>query len=211
MIYIGVASYDAKLHHSTVGGLFNVAYAMGKSRVGVCLDVIPHDPFIGHARDLMAHRFLSVKDATDMVMIDADVGFDWQDLDRLLSADGDVVCGVYPYKEEGRGYPVAPWQPVVKEGDRVQVIFGPGGFLRVRRKVIEALAETAPQFQDASGQYMKDIFPGGVRDGYLRGEDVNFFKAANAAGFKCWALEGLNLRHTGDKTFEGPWKLDQTI
>tara|TARA_R100000654_G_C2638911_1_gene121349 strand:- start:146 stop:757 length:612 start_codon:yes stop_codon:yes gene_type:complete len=36
--------------------------------------------------------------ATHLLFIDADIGFTWQNIERLLSADKDVVCGIYPRK-----------------------------------------------------------------------------------------------------------------
>lgn len=204
MIYVGIATYDGKLHHSTVGGLFNTAYGLGKARHGLCLDVIPHDPNIGHARSLMVERFLST-DATDCLMIDADVGFSFDDFDKIMGVDADVVCGVYPYKTEAGGHPVAPVQPVVRRGHLVKVHFGPGGFLRIRRRVLEKLALTAPVYDDTTGQPIREFFTFSREGRRYRSEDVNFYRAAIAAGFECWALEGLNLKHTGEKTYEEPW------
>ncbi len=178
MIYIGIASYDGKLHHSTVGGLFNTAYAMGKYKTPVCLDVIPHDCFIDHARELMASRFLSIPDATDMVMVDADVGFSFSDFEALMKVDADVVSGVYPYKEDEEHYPVAIQQPVEKRGRLVTMVYGPAGFMRIRRKVFEKLKDTVPAYTDNEHGQLHEFFPitkGAVR----RGE-------AKMRGFVCW-------------------------
>lgn len=206
MIYIGIPSYDGKMHHSTVGGLFNVAYGIGKERVPVCLDVIPHDCFIGHARNLMAKRFLSIPDATDMVMIDADVGFSASDFDALMKVKADIVCGVYPFKKDDEHYPVAAVEPLERKGRLVKLIYGPAGFMRIRRGVLEKLKEKVEVFQDENHGLMHDFFPCG-RDGFVfRGEDNAFCKLSAQNGFEVWGLEGLELFHTGDKTWKGNWK-----
>ena len=36
--------------------------------------------------------------ATHLLFIDADIGFTWQNIERLLCADKDIVCGIYPRK-----------------------------------------------------------------------------------------------------------------
>lgn len=209
MIYIGCPAYDAKLHHTTVGGLFNVAYALGKERAAVCLDVIPKDPSIGHARDMMAKRFLSIPDATDMIMVDADVGFGVAEFDALMKVDADIVCGVYPYKQDKERYPVAAQQPPEKRGRLVTLVFGPTGFMRVRRKVLETLKTKVECYQDESdGGVLHEFFRYG-RDGFvLRGEDAYFCRLATTHGFKVLGLEGLALKHTGEKTWEGCWRVD---
>ena len=204
MIYIGIATYSGEIHHSTVGGLFNVAYGMGKSRTPVCLDVIPHDCFIDHARELMAHRFLSIPDATDMVMIDADVGFGYDDFELLMKVDADVVSGVYPYKEDEEHYPVTTQQPIEKRGRLVTMVYGPAGFMRIKRKVLEKLALTVPKYTDNEHGLLSEFFP--ITKGHVRhGEDAGFCRLATAAGFKVVAVEGMELQHTGSKTWRGKW------
>jgi len=36
--------------------------------------------------------------ATHLLFIDADIGFSWHNIERLLCADKDIACGVYPRK-----------------------------------------------------------------------------------------------------------------
>jgi len=208
LIYIGLPTFNGQINYQTVGGLFNVGYGAGKDRFPICLDVIPYDPFIGHARSLMAERFLSIKDATDMVMIDYDVGFTAEDFQTLMKIDADVVAGIYPYKKDEEHYPVAPLMPYVKRGRLVECMFVPTGFMRIKRKVFEKLAESATVFQDTEHGKMRDFFPSGVAGNSFKSEDVQFCQKVREAGFKIYALEGLKLSHTGVKTWEGEWKAE---
>lgn len=205
MIYIGVPTYDAKIHHTTVGGLFNVAFLMGRHGHGVILDVIPNDCFISHARNLMATRFLQIEGATDMVMIDADVGFGDEDFDLLIKANGDIVCGVYRYKEDTERYPCVSDPENVKRGRLKKLVYGPAGFMKIRRKVLEKMAKTTPKFEDDGGS-LYDFFPSGVSGTGFKGEDANFCMNARNAGFDVWGLTGLKLKHTGAKTYVGAWE-----
>jgi ABC-type lipoprotein export system ATPase subunit len=55
LIYIGIPTYDGKIHHSTVAGLVQTARFCGEKHVSVGMEVIPHDAFIGRARNLIDH------------------------------------------------------------------------------------------------------------------------------------------------------------
>lgn len=156
----------------------------------------------------MANRFLSIPDATDMVMVDADVGFGFDEFSLLMKADADVCAGVYPYKEDEEHYPVAIQQPPVKRGRLVNMLYGPAGFLRIRRKVFEKLRETVPKYTDNEHGVLDEFFP--ITKGHVRhGEDAGFCRLANAAGFSVMALEGLDLQHTGEKTWRGNWNAEK--
>ena len=52
--------------------------------------------FPSHDRAMMMDQTDFV--ATHLLFIDADIGFTWQNIERLLCADKDVVCGIYPRK-----------------------------------------------------------------------------------------------------------------
>ncbi len=173
------------------------------------MDVIPHDPFIGHARDLMAKRFLSIPDASDMVMIDADVGFSSDDFRLLMTVDADIVCGIYPYKKDEEHYPVAPLMPYQKKGRLVECMFAPTGFMRIRRKVLEKLKSTVATYRDTEHGLLDQFFPFGRTDTTWKSEDVQFCQMARDAGFKVYGLEGLELSHTGRKTWEGKWEANK--
>ena len=58
------------------------------------------ESLITRARNTMVSMMLDQKDfvATHLLFIDADIGFDHSNVERLLMADKDVVCGIYPRK-----------------------------------------------------------------------------------------------------------------
>ena len=207
MIYVSIASYDGKLHHTTVGGLLDCMHYLTKHGAGMAVDVIPHDAFIGRARDLSAKRFLA-SGATDLVFIDADVGFTVQDFALLMKQDVDICAGVYCFKKDEADFPVVYEQPIDRVGPRVKLISAPGGFLRIRRKVLTTIMEAEPenQYYDNDHKAIYHFFPFGPKGGLWIGEDVGFCRSAKKHGFNIWGVEMPSLTHTGEKTWSFVWK-----
>lgn len=59
---------------------------------------LPNDPLISRARNRIAAQFLADPDATHLMFIDADMGFEPEQFFRLLDVDKPVVAAVGPYK-----------------------------------------------------------------------------------------------------------------
>lgn len=212
MIYVAIPTYDGKLHHSTVGGLMEVQHYMTKAGVGLALDVIPHDAFIGRARNLAAKRFLE-SGASDLVFIDADVGFTVGDFCRLMKQDVDICGGIYCFKKDDPGFPALYERPIERYGPRVKMHHIPGGFMRIRRKVLTRIMEKEPenQYYDNDHKALYDFFKFGPNGSIWVGEDVGFCRLAKKHGFGIWGIEMDGLTHTGEKTWNHVWKAEDAV
>lgn len=100
---------------------------------------------VDDARNDLIRAFME-SDCTDLVFIDADVGWVPEDLLRLVTVHRDVVAGIYPKKNHDEQYPCALIDGVNRaESDGLlEVMRVPTGFLRFSRAAIERLrrAET---------------------------------------------------------------------
>src|ERR1700730_5409322 len=56
------------------------------------------ESLVPNARNVLTHEFLESQ-ATHLMWIDADIGFNAMDIVSMLIADKDIVCGIYPKKE----------------------------------------------------------------------------------------------------------------
>src|SRR6185295_8193553 len=91
-----------------------------------------------------------------------------------------------------------------------RMLWGPTGFMRIRKEVFERMKEAFPDdwYEDGeTGERIYDFFPGG---GHTAGhkfasEDVAFCEKADKIGIKLWAMQGMPLQHTGAKSFESNW------
>ena len=88
-IYLGMPMYGGMLTEPTLHGLLELqSWTMG------------NESLITRARNTIVSMMMDEKDfvATHLLFIDADIGFTWKNIERLLCADKDIVCGIYPRK-----------------------------------------------------------------------------------------------------------------
>lgn len=212
-VYIGIPTYDGKIHWSTMAGLVQVARFCGEKRLSICVDVIPGDAFIGKARDTIAARFMKT-DFEVLIFIDADVGFNLSGFSALMTApeDAAVVMGLYRVKDDKLRFPGLMFDPVEvhPESSRlVKMQNGPAGFMRIKRCVFEAMQERWPeQYYECGELKLFNFFPSGlVAQNLFKGEDIMFCERAQECGFHLWSVQNIDLDHTGPKTFEANWQV----
>ena len=89
------------------GGQVTSSYLMSMLRLtqwagpeGIKLDatVLGGDSLISRARSTLVSHFLAVPEATHLLFIDADIGFEVESVRRMLAFDQDFVAGLYPLK-----------------------------------------------------------------------------------------------------------------
>jgi len=57
-----------------------------------------NESLITRARNALVHQFLKTN-ATHLLFIDSDIKFNPEDILRMLEADKEIICGIYPKKE----------------------------------------------------------------------------------------------------------------
>lgn len=171
----------AKLFVATpmYGGLCTGGYTMGilecvqtfmQHNVQMYYSYMMNESLITRARNGMAYDFLQ-SDATHLMFIDADISFKPADIVKMIQADKDIICGLYPKKEIN-------WQLVdqaVKSGvdfrdlnnytgsfvvnlvggarettgninEPMEIDNGGTGFMLIKREVFETLRPTVPKY-----------------------------------------------------------------
>lgn len=211
-VFLGTPAYDGKLHWTTCQGLLGTAYACAKAQVGIAMDVIPHDAFIGKARNMVVHRFLK-SGMNDLMFIDADIGFAPQGVIDLCKAAPDIVMGLYMMKSPQPRYPALLFDPLVRHPSDMRLIkvqYGPTGFMRIRRRVFEKMMEKWPEeyYFEGESEKVYDFFPHGRYGHHFSGEDIKFCERAINCGFDLWAMQGIPLRHFGEKSWDSNWQMD---
>jgi len=126
------------------------------------------DALVTRARQTIMCHFLDIADATHLLFIDADIGFEPEQVLRLLEFGADVTGAVYPVKQinwetmaaavqAGRSplesaalsYVVErdPSQDLAIRGGFVKSRYAGTGFLLIRRSVLEAMIEHYPELR----------------------------------------------------------------
>ncbi len=205
-VFIAVPAYG-QVSCITTLALFRAHTALLDADWGVELHILQGECHIDDARNTLARDFLK-SDCTDLLFVDADVGFDVQDILRLLSHHRDVVGGAYPKKQDGHpDYPVRllPGDIWADADGLIEVEAIATGFLRIQRAVLEDLAALAQQYVVA-GQTdgpVPLIFERAIVDGARWSGDNNFCRKWREQGGKVYADPQCFLEHEGSKIWAG--------
>jgi len=163
------------------GGLCNGQYTVGmigmvsvftQAKIPFEYSYIMNESLITRGRNSMANEFLEGS-CTHLMFIDADIGFNPVDILKMIEADKDIICGLYPKKEINwtqvhtaalkgvRAHALASYTGsfVVNavgnaeevEGTihaPVEISNGGTGFMLIKREVFENLSSMVPEYNN---------------------------------------------------------------
>ncbi len=220
------------------GGMASAAYTMSlahtpatffRNGIGLNFSCVVNDSLVTRARNYLTFQFLN-SPATHLMWIDADIGFDPVDIVRMVRADKDIVCGIYPKKEinwlavaraANAGVPperlrehesslvvnlIDSSQDRVTAEGLVEIANAGTGFMLIKRGVFDALAGDTPSYVDSStpGLELKEFYAVSIDSdsgNSLLSEDYHFCKSARDRGFPIFAAPWVRLNHTGTYIF----------
>ena len=92
--------YGGMLSEATLHGLLELQSWTMANNIGMRIQTMGNESLITRARNTIVSMMMDQQDfvATHLLFIDADIGFTPQNIERLLCADKDVACGIYPRK-----------------------------------------------------------------------------------------------------------------
>jgi hypothetical protein len=166
------------------------------------------------ARNVLAARFLA-SGATDLMFIDDDVGWDQNDVVRLLASDQPLIAGITRKKTdksddvEGWGCQFLPGDGFEKNASgNVAVARAATGFMRVQRRVFEEMIGAHPEWKrgDAAGvspaeqQFYHRFF---AYDDEEQTEDYVFCDRWREIGGRVFIDPSLRLSHVGVQSYTG--------
>jgi hypothetical protein len=218
-IVIAVPAYTGTVHYSTMRSLIADLLALvARGDRFTLLDDI-NNTLIPDARAIIMARFLGLEDATDLVYVDHDVAWEPGALLRLLDHPVAVVAGVYPRRADPLSFPVRwiaeraeLWAD--PETGLLEVEGVPGGFLRVRRDVAQAMADAYPNLEfyvspmddgseRAPGHVAWALFEPCWSGKAKLSEDLSFCRRWRDLGGSVWVDPEIRMAHTGIKSFTG--------
>lgn len=173
------------------------------------------DPYLGKVRSKIATDFLrKYPNATDLFFLDDDVGWEPEAVIRFLERPEPVLAGIYPKKSDELDYPVhlcsdLETGKLIENSDGLFLAQAvPTGFLRIKRWVLEKMAEISGIFYDEEydhsvGTYF-NIFEMGVPPHrWWTGEDYAFTRKWIDMGGEVWVDPNIKFTHRGQKKWEG--------
>ena len=172
--------------------------------MGVSFDFMCGCCYLDHTRNMLATRFME-SEATDLLFVDADVGFAPETILQIAAARRPLVAGIYPKKSDRTGFPVTfsadeLWSD---EEGLIEAASAPTGFMRINRSVFEAMP--AEEYRDQDDRAWRRWFRCDFHDGTYWGEDTQFCQDYRALGGKLFILPDLTFAHSGLKSWKGNW------
>lgn len=180
-LQVKLAPPKAKLFVATpmYGGMCTGMYAsavmqcvgmFGQNNIQMYYSFMMNESLITRARNSMAYDFMK-SDATHLMFIDADIAFSPADIPRMVDADKDIICGIYPKKEinwvqvseavkqdvppEHLQYHTGAFVLNLANGEKsksgninepIEIANGGTGFMLIKRNVFEELADKVPSY-----------------------------------------------------------------
>lgn len=176
-IVIGTPCYSGLVTHVYMHSLLKLMTYGSANNIVLGLWTAAHDSLVPRARNAIVAGFLDAPEATHLMFIDADTGFDPGEVDRLLTFNEEVVAGMYPVKnldwskvrercraqgeipeDELRaaglhyvGVPMPPREREARDGF-VTARYAGTGFMMIRRSAIERMIGAYPETKYESTQ-----------------------------------------------------------
>ena len=99
-LYLGMPMYGGMLSENTLHGVLGLQRWTSEHKIGMKLQTMGNESLITRARNTIVSMFLDDQNfiGTHLLFIDADIGFQPMNIERLIREDKDIACGIYPRK-----------------------------------------------------------------------------------------------------------------
>ena len=187
-VFFATPSYDPNVCVDYCNSMLKAAVLLTSAQVRMEHYVHAGDIFIDKARNSIVDAFLD-SDATDLIFVDSDVGFDAKVIPRILMYQEGVVGGLVPKRDKYQEnvYHMNALTGVIQNG-LFQSLEIPTAFVRIKREIFSKLK--------------KPYFKIGTNDADF-GEDIYFCRKLNQIGEFCWIDSDITFTHRGSKVWTG--------
>lgn len=206
---------------------FNIEFAKLATSLGLKFQhqFLYTESLITRGRNSLVKSFLD-SNCTHFMFIDADIGFNPEDIIKLIKYDKEIVCGGYPAKlidwdsvgeAASKGVPnsalkdyASPYiynrVPDTEEKDGlIEVIEAGTGFMMIQRNVFKRLSDKVPSYIanqfGTNKEEIKEFFATSIENNILLSEDYHFCRLARRNGIKVYIDTTIDLQHIGGYVF----------
>jgi len=187
-VFFGTPSYDKAVTVDYNQSLVQSAILLTKLGIEMHQEVLAGNCFIDLARNRLVDSFLA-STATDLIFVDADVGFDARVLPRILNHSDEIVAGLVPKRstDSESDFHQNALTGVIRDG-LFQSMEAPTAFMRIKRQAFDRLKK--PYFRTGSSE--ADF-----------GEDIYFCRRWCETGQFLWIDADITFSHRGSKAWRG--------
>lgn len=209
-LVIATPFYEMKGFSPYISSLVNTARLLDNLGIEWDFWELSGDSYIDRARNSLAKKFME-SHFTDLLMIDSDESWDLKGFANLLKSDADIVGAGYPCKNSWDFYGCVlhtdtEGRPIVNEHGLLAAQIVPAGFLKIRKRAFQLLAEKQP-----TNCYYAKPSPPEEPIQYFNffgripplGEDGSFCKRWQDIGGQLWVQPDITITHYGIKGWKG--------
>ena len=138
-VHFCLPMYNGICNEATFISMIKFGIIASKLGINYSIDTMVNESLITRGRNNLVAKFLFNQQATHLMFIDTDLGFDAESILRLICANQDIVGGVYPMKRIPIRYVINTVPNPIVNGDLVEVSTLGTGFMLVKREVIEKM------------------------------------------------------------------------
>ena len=211
-IHIMMPCYGGLVSETTMGCLIRFTTLANQNGLRWGVDTMANESLISRGRNNLIARGMFHPQPTHYLFIDADIGFQPESIFNMLTANKDVIGGLYPKKGLPIDYNfnIKPGGKI--DGQLVEVDTLATGFMMIKREVIEKMFKEYPEtkYIDDVGigkqfePYMFALFDTIIDSkGHYLSEDWTFCRRWQAMGGEIWADTRVLLDHIGYYVFRG--------
>ena len=206
-VMFATPTYDYQVCGEYLASMMMSCIHLTHLKVEVTAQLVAGLCFIDLARNKLTKAFMD-SDATDLFMIDADVGWDYKAVKRFLDYKQEVVAGLVPKKLETEGFHDNALTGEIEDG-LIASLEAPTAFIRIKRSAMEKYIAAYPELAD---YYTLDTGPAVWQTGFSRnpagkmdfkGEDIFFCRQWIAMGEKIWVDPQVEFSHRGSRVWKG--------
>lgn len=209
-VVFATPSLDHKVSLDFLNSVLDVRLLLAQRSIPHAFLQIGGDCFVAKARNKLATWFLrNHPEATDLFFLDDDIGFPAQKVIDFLERDVDFLAGIYPKKTDRLDFPVTLASngigELIERNGLIQAHAVSAGFLRMRRDVVERLAQSSTIFKDSIGGSAEEFYnifeTGRGADGFFWGEDYTLCQKWASMGGEIWVDPDVAFKHRGQKSW----------
>lgn len=214
-VLIALPCYGGMVSDKTAKGMFNLGKELRTNQIDHGLITLANESLITKGRSRIANFFINNTQYEYVMFIDADIGFEPQDVLKLLSYQRDIVCGAYPMKSIPLQYNYNISQPPLAEDGLIKIDNIGFGFALIHRRVFDKIRENYEdlKYTPALGHSSYPITEAEYHNSYhyfnelkkdmaFLPEDFSFFERASSVGFTSWLDTSIKLCHVGSHVFQ---------
>lgn len=229
-LFVATPCYGGVVHQRYMQCVYMLMQYGSSHGFRVSVELMGRESLITRARNMLVSKFMD-SEATHLLFIDADTGFEIPQVVRMAEFDQDIVAGMYPLKlidwddnslARARGgepldyapirFVGTPLMPLKRQGAFVEAEYAGTGFMMIKREVIARMFEAYPNLHykcahnSAEGYFSPNQYA--LFDTMIDpetqeylSEDYAFCQRWRKLGGKVWLDTESRLVHIGNHEF----------